>query len=87
MGLTAVARVTFIVDKEGIVRQVQIYPSVKNFQVLNFLFSLSMDNRDGLDATMNYGAHAKFVENWLDKLDLENKVATATATAESPAAS
>jgi len=62
MGLVAVARVTFIVDKKGIVR-------------------------DGLDATMNYGAHAKFVEKWLDKLDVENEVATATATAESPAAS
>ena len=46
-----------------------------------------MDDRDGLDATMNYGAHAKFVEKWLDKLDAENEVATATATAESPAAS
>jgi hypothetical protein len=30
---------------------------------------------------MNYGAHAKFVEKWLDKLDAENEVATATATA------
>lgn len=46
-----------------------------------------MDDRDGLDATMNYGAHAKFVEKWLDKLDVENEVATATATAEAPAAS
>ena len=46
-----------------------------------------MDDRDGLDATMNYGAHSKFVEKWLDKLDVEDAVATATATAESPAAS
>ena len=45
-----------------------------------------MDDRDALDATMNYGAHAGFVEKWLDKLDLESEVATATATAESPAA-
>jgi peroxiredoxin Q/BCP len=30
-----------------------------------------MTNRDGLDATMNYGAHSKFVEKWLDKLDEE----------------
>jgi hypothetical protein len=29
---------------------------------------------------MNYGAHAKFVEKWLDKLDAENAVATATAS-------
>ena len=36
---------------------------------------------------MNYGAHAKFVEKWLDKLDAENAVAAAIATAESPAAS
>lgn len=46
-----------------------------------------MDHRDGLEATMDYGAHAKFVEKWLNKLDVENEVATATATAESPAAS
>ena len=44
-------------------------------------------DRDALDATMNYGAHAKFVEKWLDKLEVENKVATATETAESAAAS
>jgi peroxiredoxin Q/BCP len=87
MGFTAVARVTFIVDKKGIVRQVQIYSPVKIFHVLNFSFSLCMDDRDALDATLNYGAHAKFVENWLDKLYLENEIATATATAESPAAS
>ena len=46
-----------------------------------------MDDRDGLDATMNYGAHAKFVEKWLDKLDVENQIAIAAAAAESPAAS
>jgi len=62
LGLVPVARVTFIVDKKGVVR-------------------------DGLDATMNYNAHAKFVENWLDKLEAEDNVApSATATAESPAA-
>jgi hypothetical protein len=36
---------------------------------------------------MNYGAHAKFVEKWLDKLDTENEVMSAVATAESSAAS
>ncbi|KAF4617246.1 hypothetical protein D9613_005847 [Agrocybe pediades] len=61
LGLVPVARVTFIIDKKGIVR-------------------------DALDATMNYGAHSKFVEKWLDKLDEEDKKApTATATAEAPA--
>jgi len=62
LGLTALARVTFIIDKKGVVR-------------------------DALDATMNYGAHSKFVEKWLDKLDAEDKAAVAIATAESPAAS
>jgi len=46
-GLTPVARVTFIVDKKGVVR-------------------------DALDATINYGAHSKFVEKWLDKLQAED---------------
>jgi len=64
LGLVGVARVTFIVDKNGVVR-------------------------DGLDATINYGAHSKFVEKWLDKLDAEDKAtaaaaATMTATAEAP---
>lgn len=86
MGLVAVGRVTFIIDKKGIVRRVRIYPPV-NFHVLNLFLSLCMDDRDGLDTTLNYGAHAKFVEKWIDKLDVENQVATATATAESPAAS
>ena len=36
---------------------------------------------------MNYGAHAKFVEKWLDKLEAEDNVAIAVAAAESPAAS
>lgn len=40
-----------------------------------------------MDATILYGTHAKFVEKWLDKLDAEDEVATATATAEAPAAS
>jgi len=47
LGFTPVARVTFIVDKKGIVR-------------------------DALDATINYGAHSKFVEKWLDKLQAED---------------
>ncbi|KAJ3505460.1 hypothetical protein NLJ89_g7404 [Agrocybe chaxingu] len=63
MGLAPVARVTFIIDKKGILR-------------------------DALDATVNYGAHSKFVSKWLDKLDEEDKAgapaSTATATAEEP---
>jgi peroxiredoxin Q/BCP len=53
-----------------------------------------------LDATVNYGAHSKFVEKWLAKLEAEElktqeptpeaeaetTEATATATAEEPAA-
>ena len=35
---------------------------------------------------MNFGAHAKFVEKWLDKLDEENDVKIAVAAAESAAA-
>ncbi|KAG6811637.1 hypothetical protein H0H92_006507 [Tricholoma furcatifolium] len=50
--MAAVARVTVIIDKKGIVR-------------------LSLLSRDTLDATMNYGAHAKFVAKWLDKLEAE----------------
>ncbi|KAF8073830.1 thioredoxin-like protein [Lyophyllum atratum] len=64
MGLAAVARVTIIIDKKGIVR-------------------------DTLDATMNYGAHSKFVARWLDKLEAEDAAAsapapTATTTATEP---
>ncbi|KAG7088464.1 hypothetical protein E1B28_012453 [Marasmius oreades] len=47
MGLTD-ARVTFIIDEKGIVR-------------------------DALDATMNYGAHSKFVAQWLEKLEKEKQ--------------
>ncbi|KAF9046705.1 peroxiredoxin Q [Panaeolus papilionaceus] len=47
MGLVDVARVTFVIDKKGIVR-------------------------DSLDATMNYAAHSKFVEKWLEKLEAED---------------
>ncbi|KAF8908882.1 thioredoxin-like protein [Gymnopilus junonius] len=46
-GFTPVARVTFVVDKKGTVR-------------------------DALDATINYAAHSKFVEKWLDKLQAED---------------
>jgi len=50
-----------------------------------------MYDRDGLDATVNYGVHSKFVEKWLDRLDAEDKatettVPAATATAEAPQA-
>ncbi|CAA7261488.1 unnamed protein product [Cyclocybe aegerita] len=55
MGLATVARVTFIIDKKGILR-------------------------DALDATVNYGAHSKFVSKWLDKLDEEDKAAAPATT-------
>jgi hypothetical protein len=58
-------------------------PPVKKF----FHVPKSSSHRDGMDATILYGTHAKFVEKWLDKLDAEDEVATATATAEAPAAS
>ncbi|KAJ2933805.1 hypothetical protein H1R20_g3258, partial [Candolleomyces eurysporus] len=46
-GFAPIARVTFIVDKDGIIR-------------------------DALDATMNYGAHQKFVDKWFQKLEGES---------------
>ncbi|OBZ68894.1 hypothetical protein A0H81_11392 [Grifola frondosa] len=46
--------------------------------------------RDSLDATLNYGAHVKFVTKWLDKLEAEEKKAAEApaegATAAEPAA-
>ncbi|KAI0699127.1 peroxiredoxin Q [Cytidiella melzeri] len=48
------ARVTFIIDSKGIVR-------------------------DALDATLNYGAHVKFVNKWLEKLEAETKQPAAEA--------
>lgn len=47
--------------------------------------------RDALDATMNYGAHSKFVARWLEKLEAEDTaisttVPTVTSTAEEPQA-
>lgn len=45
-GIAPIARVTFILDKQGIVR-------------------------DTLDATLNYGAHQKFVDKWFKKLSEE----------------
>ncbi|KAK1230348.1 hypothetical protein PQX77_006558 [Marasmius sp. AFHP31] len=47
LGLTD-ARVTFVIDEKGVVR-------------------------DALDTTINYGAHTKFVEGWLEKLEKEKK--------------
>ncbi|KAJ3775503.1 thioredoxin-like protein [Lentinula raphanica] len=34
--------------------------------------------RDALDATMNYGAHSKFVTKWLEKLQKEKETGAAT---------
>ncbi|KII90745.1 hypothetical protein PLICRDRAFT_107357 [Plicaturopsis crispa FD-325 SS-3] len=53
------ARVTFIIDSKGVVR-------------------------DALDATLNFGAHAKFIEKWLVRLDAEAKGASTSGNAESP---
>ncbi|CAL1713288.1 unnamed protein product [Somion occarium] len=44
--------------------------------------------RDVLDATLNFGAHSKFVTKWLEKLEAEEKKAaepTTAATAEAAA--
>ncbi|GJE97169.1 peroxiredoxin [Phanerochaete sordida] len=38
--------------------------------------------RDSLEATMNYGAHVKFVTKWLEQLDAEEKQASAPPPAE-----
>ena len=81
LGFVTVARVTFIIDKKGIVRQVLIlfyfYTTfLKGFPPLPL-------SRDGLDATMNYGAHSKFIEKWLDKLEAEDKAAANSATSAS----
>ncbi|EKM79444.1 hypothetical protein AGABI1DRAFT_114007 [Agaricus bisporus var. burnettii JB137-S8] len=45
-GIAAIARVTFVIDKKGIVR-------------------------DAFEGTMNFGAHATFVEKWLETLKSE----------------
>jgi thioredoxin-dependent peroxiredoxin len=34
--------------------------------------------RDALEATLNYGAHVKFVNKWLEKLEAESKPAAET---------
>lgn len=60
-GLVKVARVTFVIDREGVVKYVQ-------FENQGYVANGSID-RDALEGTMNYGAHAKFVEDWLGKLN------------------
>jgi peroxiredoxin Q/BCP len=40
---------------------------------------------DALEATMNYGAHSKFVSDWLHKLEAEKAVPAPTATTDAPA--
>lgn len=57
LGFVSVARVTFIVDKHGIIR-------------------------DALETTINAGAHSKFVEKWLHRLEEEASAPTVTTTAE-----
>lgn len=91
-GLLPVARVTFVIDKKGVVRCVTCPTSMKRYSHIPFV-------RDALDATLNFGAHSKFVEKWLVKLEAEEKAvpvptptapaateAMATTTAEVPAA-
>ncbi|KAF4617479.1 hypothetical protein D9613_005735 [Agrocybe pediades] len=58
LGFVPVPRVTFIIDKKGIVGTMEPYTS--------------SELRDVLDATMNFGARAKFVE----KLRLQHLVAS-----------
>ncbi|KAF9454712.1 peroxiredoxin Q [Macrolepiota fuliginosa MF-IS2] len=65
-GIVQVARVTFVIDQKGIVR-------------------------DALEGTMNYGAHTKFVEKWLEgvnsgKAEVEASKAAASVEAEAPTA-
>ena len=59
-GLTRVARVTFVIDREGTVKYVFPNTVMTN---LNHPGSI----RDALEGTMNYGAHMKFVDKWLAK--------------------
>ncbi|EIN12837.1 peroxiredoxin Q [Punctularia strigosozonata HHB-11173 SS5] len=56
LGMADSARVTFIIDTQGVVRDVH-------------------------DATLNYNAHVKFVQKWLDKLAAEGTKAPETAPA------
>ena len=40
-------------------------------------YHLSLRRSDVLDTTVNYGAHVKFVNKWLDRLDEEERQANA----------
>ncbi|KAF9077632.1 peroxiredoxin Q [Rhodocollybia butyracea] len=42
--------------------------------------------RDGLDTTINYSAHSKFVTKWLEKLQKESETAPVAITEAAPAA-
>ncbi|KAG6866282.1 hypothetical protein C0991_006378 [Blastosporella zonata] len=64
MGLAAVARVTIVIDKKGVIRSV-----LAKSGVIKLLIPA---RRDTLDAMMNFGAHSKFVAKWLDKFEAED---------------
>ena len=59
---------TFIVDKEGIIRSVEVVA----WSTTGFADCWC---RDALDATVNYGAHQKFVDKWFQKLEGESATA------------
>lgn len=63
-GLVQVARVTFVIDRQGIIRWEYNQPQVPVINPGSIV-------RDALEGTMNYGAHAKFVEKWLETLKSE----------------
>ena len=77
LGFVPFARVTFVIDKDGIVRWDHPQCNGTNLNEISSISKIlnSTSSRDALDATVNYGAHTKFVAKWLDKLDEEDKAA------------
>ncbi len=75
LGLTY-ARVTFIIDSKGILRYVVFTISSITTRLIR-----RITGRDSLDATLNYGAHVKFVNKWLEQLDEQAKRSDGEATA------
>jgi peroxiredoxin Q/BCP len=61
------ARVTFLIDSDGIIQYV--------FNGILWLFAVRDSfltvSRDVLEATFNYGAHSKFVAKWLSTMQTE----------------
>lgn len=71
---------TFVIDGKGIVRYVASFLLCRLGYICLHDYAVA---RDALDATMNYGAHAKFVARWLEKLAKEDESA---AQVDKPAA-